>query len=434
MTDELARPFGFWTATALVVGGMIGTGIFMLPASIAPFGWTGMIGWVISIGGVLCVAYALGKLATALPEETGALAVTGAVLGPFWGVLIGWSYWVSCLAGCAMLAVGTTSYLSVFLPILSERPCIGALASVAILWAVTILNFAGARSAGRFQVVTTVLKLIPLVAVLAILASLTMSGQAHAPPLPSGRAAVSGLTAVVTLTLFPLVGFEAAGVASERVRDPGRTVMRATMAGTSLAGLLYIVVSMGIVFALPTATVAASDAPVALFVETFWGRGAALLVAFFAVVSAVGALNCWALLQGEVPLGMARAGLLPGWFGRISRQEVAVRPLVLATVVASLLVMSNASKSLGGIFTFAALLTTCTALWLYVAVCVAALIRRVAIPAAALGLPFTIWAMWGAGIAVSALSLALTLTALPLFFLRDRVDDRPALVSAEPAA
>lgn len=430
MADELARPFGFWTATALVVGGMIGTGIFMLPASIAPFGWTGMIAWVVSVGGVLCVAYALGRLSAALPEETGALAVAGAVLGPFWGVLIGWSYWLSCLAGCAMIAIGTTSYLSVFLPMLAARPFIGALVSVAILWAVTVLNLAGARSAGRFQVVTTLLKLIPLLAVLAILASLAFSGQAHSPPLPTAHAAVSGLTAVVTLTLFPLVGFEAAGVASERVRDPARTVMRATMTGTALAGLLYVVVSMGIVFALPAATVAASDAPVALFVETFWGRGAAMLVALFAVISAIGALNCWALLQGEVPLGMARAGLLPRWFGRISRQEVAVRPLVLATVVASLLVMSNASKSLGGIFTFAALLTTCTALWLYVAICVAALIRRVAVPAAALGLPFTLWAMWGAGIEVSGLSLALTLTAIPLYFLRDRAGSEVVLVNA----
>ncbi|WBO23480.1 APC family permease [Sphingomonas abietis] len=420
MTSETERPFGFWTATALVVGGMIGTGIFMLPANIAPFGWTGLIAWGVSIGGVLAIAYALGTLAMAMPEETGAVAITSRVLGTLPGVLNGWSYWVSCWAASAMLALGATSYLSVLVPAIATTPLAGALTAVALLWLITLLNLAGARIAGQFQMITTLLKLLPLLAVVVIVALLAMSGRSQLPPLPAPSTALSGIGAAITLTMFTLVGFEAAGVASERVRDPGRNVIRATMVGTAIAGLLYVVVSCGIVFSLPTAAVAASNAPVALFIETFWGHGPALLVAAFAVISAVGALNCWILIQSEVPLGMARAGLLPRWFGRVSAQDVPVRTLLLSTALASLLVLCNASKSLGGIFTFMALLTTSTALWFYLALCVAALVRRVAMPAAAIGLPFTLWAMWGAGIAVSALGLALTLTALPLYWLRPR--------------
>jgi APA family basic amino acid/polyamine antiporter len=405
MTTAQERPFGFWTATALVVGGMIGTGIFMLPASLAPFGWTGLLAWAISIGGVLAIACALGRLAATMPGETGAIAMTGRVLGILPGVLIGWSFWISCWAACAMLAIGATSYLTVFLPAIATVPFGGALTAVALLWAITLLNLAGARAAGRFQV---------------IVALLAARGEARLPPAPPLPAALTGLGAAASLTMFALIGFEAAGVAAERMRDPARNVVRATMAGTALVGLLYVVVCCGIVFTLPADVVAASNAPIALFIETFWGRGPAMLVALFAVVSAVGGLNCWVLVQGEVPLGMARAGLLPGWFGRVSARDVPTRALLLSTLLASLLVLFNGSKSLGGIFTFVALLTTTTALWFYLAVCVAALRRRVAVPFAAIGLPFTLWVMWGAGIEASALGLALTLTALPLYWLRPR--------------
>ncbi|WP_430985732.1 amino acid permease, partial [Escherichia coli] len=95
-----------------------------------------------------------------------------------------------------------------------------------------------------------------------------------------------------------------------------RNVVRATLFGLGLTGLLYIAVCSGIIFALPTAEVANAQAPFALFVERFWGHRAGLATAAFAAIAAIGALNGWTLLQGEVPLGMARAGLLPRWVGR----------------------------------------------------------------------------------------------------------------------
>jgi len=416
----IERPFGIWTASALVVGGMIGTGIFMLPTSLASFGWTGALAWMVSVAGVLSIAYTLGRLSATMPEARGTIEVTSAVLGELAGVLIGWGYWVSCWTSCAMLAIGATSYLSVFVPTLSATPLNGALTSVALLWLITLLNLGGARVAGRFQVATTLLKLVPLIVVVVIVALLFGSGERHLPALPEGSAILTGLTSAVSLTFFAFVGFEAAGVTSERVKDPARTIMRATMIGTIVTGLLYVIVCSGIVFTLPSAAVAASGAPFALFVETYWGHGPALLVALFAAISAIGGLNCWVLIQGEVPLGMARAGLLPRWFARVSARDVPVGVLILSTVLASALILSNASRSLGGLFVFIALLTTCTSMWFYLAVCVAALVRGVSKPTAIIGVPFIGWAMWGAGVEAGVLSLALTLAAVPLYLLRPR--------------
>lgn len=420
MDPSDSRPFGFWTATALVVGGMIGTGIFLIPASLAPFGWTGVAGWLISIGGALSIAYALGRLAAILPQTTGAVAITGEVLGVVPGLLIGWSYWVSCWSSVAALGIGAASYIAVFVPAIATQPLAGGLTAVGLIWALTLLNLAGARRVGDVQVVTTVLKLLPLAAVIAIAASLGARGAAAVPPVPPLPALGAGLGAAVTLTLFPLVGFEAAGVAASRVRDPQRNVIRATMAGTAATGLIFLLVCSAIVLMLPPAAVASSPAPFQLFVQHFWGRGPALAVAAFAAVSAIGALNCWVLIQGEVPLGMARAGLLPRSFARVSRRDVPVAMLILSSALASLLVLSNSSKTLGGVFVFVILLSTCTTLWLYLAICVAALIRRVAMPAAAVGVPFCLFAFWGAGAEASLLSLVLMLSAVPLYLLRGR--------------
>ena len=414
------RPFGFWTATALIVGGMVGSGIFLLPAALAPFGWTGVLAWVVSITGALCIAYVIARLAQAAPNESGIVAMTGAIMGPVTGVLVGWSYWVSTWAAVAAIAIAATSYLSVFVPALAATPLTGSLSSVALIWCLTALNLAGAAVAGRFQVLTTAIKLVPLVAVVIILGVIVPSGDAVLPPLPSADVVTTGLFAAITLTLFPLLGFESAGVVAGRVRDPARTVMRATMVGTALTGLFYILISSGIVLTLPTATLAASDAPFALFVETWASAGAGRWIAGFAAIAAIGALNGWILIQGEVPLGMARARLLPAWFARTGARDVPARVLIASSTLASLLVLSNSSASLGGIFTFAALLTTCASLWLYAAICVAALKRRIAMPFACLGLIFSALAMSGAGVTASGLSLVLMLSALPLYWLRGK--------------
>ncbi len=427
--DTMVRPFGLWTVIALVVGGMIGSGIFMLPASVAPFGWTGVLAWLVSIAGVLAIAYALGRLTALMPHADGAIEMTGAVLGPLAAVLIGWSYWISCWTAVATIAISATGYLSVFWPALSATPPASATTSIALIWALTLFNLRGARAVGRFQVATTLLKLLPLLAVLAILAALGIARSAPLAPLPPAPHLLDGFPAAITLTLFPLIGFEAASVVTARVRDPARNVMRATMLGTALTGLLYLLVCSGIVLVLPAAQVAASSAPIALFVDRFWGRGAGLGIALFAVIAAIGALNCWVLIQGEVLRGMARAGLLPGWFARVSARVVPVRGTLFSSMCASLLIATTASRSLNGIFTLAALLSTCSALYLYVGACAAAWFKGVARGAALVGAGFCLWAMWGAGLEASGLGLLLTLCALPLYWLRPAAAPRP-----EPAA
>lgn len=424
------RPFGLWTATAMVVGGMVGSGIFVLPAQLAPFGWTAIVAWACVIAGAGVIAFVLSRLAASMPEASGAVAMCAAALGPLPGVLIGWSYWVGVWSANAIIAVTAIHYLAVFVPELDATPRATALWAVGLVWFLTLLNYSGARAAGRFQVVTTILKLLPLVAIGAILAELALAGGKafHAP---RGAFAGSALTSASTLAFFALVGFESAGLVAERVRDPEHNVMRATLIGLVGTGLLYIIVCTGIVFALPAGTAAAASAPMALFVEIFWGHGAALAVAAFAAIAAIGCLNGWVLVQGELPLGMARAGVLPRWLDRTNRRDVPVGILVAASALSSVLILSTASRSTEGLLTFMLQLTTAATLWLYIGLCVAALILGIVRWGAAIGLIFSCWVMIGAGLEAIGWSLALMLSALPLYWLRGRGADAP--LTAEPA-
>lgn len=412
------RPFGIWTATALVVGGMIGSGIFVLPAQLAPFGWTAPVAWVCVITGAGIIALVLSRLAASMPEASGAVATCAAALGPLPGVLIGWSYWVAVWCANAIIAVTAVRYLAVFVPTLDGTPRAGAVSAVGLIWLVTLLNLRGARAAGRFQVITTALKVLPLLAVVAILAGLALGGGAAFHAHPHAAFAGKALTPAATLVFFALVGFEGANVVAGRVRDPARNLMRATLGGLAATGLLYLIVCSGIVLALPPVEAAAATAPVALFVATFWGHGASLAVAGFAAIATIGCLNGWVLVQGELPLGMARAGVLPRWVARTNARDVPVPILAASSALASALVLSTASRSTEGLLTFMLQLTTAATLWLYIGVCAAALKLRIARVPATIGLLFSCWVMIGAGFEAVGWSSLLMLSAVPLYRLR----------------
>lgn len=399
---------------------MVGSGVFIIPAQLAPYGWTGLAAWTVAIPGALLIAYILSELAAARPAATGAVAIVGEGLGPLPGLIIGWSYWVAVWAVNAIIALTAIRYLARFVPELTATPLATALGATALVWALTALNLGGARGAGRFQVATTLLKLLPLIAVVLILIGLAMHTPGQFSASPHTPFSGGSLSTALTLTFFPLVGFECASLAAERVRDPARNILRATLYGTALTGLFYFVISNGIVFAVPEGTVAAADAPVALFVETFWGRGAGLAIAAFAAIAAIGCLNGWVLLQGELPLGMARAGLLPRWFAQTSARDVSARSVLLASGLASLLILSGAIPGMENVLNFMLRLTTASTVWLYVGACVAALRLGVARVPAAIGLAFCAWVLAGAGIEAVALSIALMLTAVPLYWLRPR--------------
>ena len=412
------RPYGLSTATALVIGGMIGSGIFILPAQIAPFGWTGVVGWIVAIGGAMLLAWLIGQLTRAKPQTDGIVPLCAEALGPVPGLLIGWAYWVANCATNAVYALAATRYLALLFPVLGATTLNTVISALAILWAITALNSGGARGVGLFQQVTTVLKVLPLVAIILILGGFMLSGGHQFHTETQAPFAPSQLTPALGVTFFAMLGFEGASVIAGLVRDPERNIARATLIGVSVTGLIYLIISTGIMLTLPPAALAQSGAPIALFIGQFIGTRAGLVIAVFGAISIIGALNCWVLVNAELPLGMARSGLLPRWLGVTNARNVPIRQLLLSSMTSTLLILTGLSRSTGGLLDFMALVTTASNLWLYAGACVAALMLRIARPFAIVGFAFSLWVIWGTGWSAISLSIALMLTALPLYWLR----------------
>jgi len=431
-----ARKLGLLMSIALVVGNMIGSGIFLLPSSLAPYGLNSIVAWLLSAAGAIALAVVLSRLSRAFPEGGGPYAYTHAAFGPLAAFLVAWGYWINVWVGNAAIATGAVSYLVPFAPRIGADPHVSAAVVVAILWILTAVNCIGVRAAGWVQGVTTVLKVLPLLAIAAVgvfrVRLDSLAGNAAVP------FSLSAVTASATLTLFALLGLESATIPDGKVANPERTIPRATMIGTILTAFIYVVSCTTVLVLLPTARLAASHAPFADVAGMFWGGTGAALVALAAAISGFGALNGWILLQGEVPYVMAKDGVFPKVFARTSRRDTPVVALVFGSVLVTLLVFLNAGGTTVHVFTFMVLLATSACLVMYL-VCSLALLklqwqgrlgdaRRGTAGLAAVGLIATLYSLWaiaGAGTEASLWGLALFAAGGPVYLaMRRRASPR----------
>jgi APA family basic amino acid/polyamine antiporter len=409
------RRLGLLAAMALVMGNMIGSGVFLLPASLAPFGWNAVVGWIVTTAGAMVLAYVLARLTRALPEAGSPSGFVTAAFGAAAGFFVSWIYLVSIWTTVATIAVAAVSYLSAMIPALSAQAFRPALAALVLVWLIALVNLRGVKAAGGFQVVTVAIKIVPLLVVIAIAAVLFARGEAPVTPVDAVPITPGAVNTAATLTLWALLGFESASIAAARVRDPQVNIARATLWGTGLTGMLYLLVCSAIALLLPMAVAAASPAPFATFVARFWNPSAAALVTVFAVVSCVGALNGWTMLGAEMPRDMAERGLLPRWFAATDRSGTPRRALLVSTGLAALFVAMNGARSMQALFEYLLLLSTSATLWLYLACALAAWRLRVCRPLALVGAVYALWTLWGAGIGASGMSFILMALGLPIW-------------------
>jgi APA family basic amino acid/polyamine antiporter len=410
---------------------MIGSGVFLLPASLAPYGLNSLIAWLFTAAGGVGLAVVFSRLSRAFPHGSGPYAYTRNAFGPMPAFLVAWGYWISTWVGNAALATAGVSYLEPFIPRIGTTPQLSAALVLVFLWLFTAVNCRGVRTAGWVQAVTTILKVIPLLAIAGVglfavrPASLTANA---AVPFSFGA-----VTASATLTLWALLGLESATIPSGKVENPARTVPRATMVGTVLTTIIYIVVCTTVLILMPAARLATSNAPLADVARMFWGGTGATLVALAAAVSAFGALNGWILLQGEVPHVLAKDGIFPKAFAQTSPANTPIFALVFGSALVTVLVLLNASQTTVRVFTFMVLISTSACLVVYL-VCCLALLRLwwleqlggarpgtslLAVVGALAGL-YSLWAIVGAGREAALWGGVLFGLGVPVYWLMRR--------------
>ena len=360
-TPHLKRTMGLWMATALVVGNMIGSGVFLLPASMADAaGPISIFGWVFTAAGAILLAYVFANLGRAYPRTGGPYAYARKAFGDFAGFWTAWGYWIAAWAGNAAIAVAFIGYAAVFWGELGENNLLAALMGIAVIWFITAINILGARETGITQVVTTVLKFVPL-AVIGIVGLFFIDGGNYEPFAPNGEGAAISSAAVLALWAF--IGLESATVPAEEVKDPEKTIPRATMLGTAITAVVYIVATIAIMGIIPTAELAQSTSPFADAAGQIFGGGWDKVIAAVAMVATFGALNGWIMIQGRVPLAAARDGLFPPQFAKVhGKRGTPVFGLIVSSVLVSALMLMNYTKGLVDAFTFVILLATLTTL------------------------------------------------------------------------
>jgi len=428
--ERPGQKLGLLMCVALGMGNMIGSGVFLLPRDLAPLGWNAVIGWGVSIAGTLCLAVAFARLAKRLPTGCATYTYAAAAFGPGTGFIVAWSYWISCWTVVATLAVAAISNLSILVPALADGGASTALIAIGFIWFFTLVNLMGVRRAGGAQLLTLGLKLIPVVG--AVLVALWLWGNGTAPtPTMVGTQPVSldNIGSAATLTLFALLGFESACVVGDRVREPERTIPRATIIAAATTGLLYLLSCTAVTLLLPLETLEASNAAYATFFGTLVGPSAGQAVALFAAIAALGALNGFVLLQGEIPRDLAHRGLLPPIFARDNRFAVPWFTQIVSSALASFVVYANYARGLAELFKFMVLVTTSTAIIFYIVGALAALKleRSGEIKASAgfvalttLGFLYSCWAFYGAGWEASLWSVGLTTAGLPIYLAMRR--------------
>jgi APA family basic amino acid/polyamine antiporter len=419
---------------AMVVGTMIGSGIYLMPAVLAPSGPNVAVGWMLSIGGTMCIAFAMSRLAARIPG--GPTAYITRAFGDLAAFVAMWSYLVSVWSGMAAVALATAGALSYVFPATGTSGGILTIAAGSIV-ILTAINLAGVRKAGSLQVAATLIKIVPLMGVLVLVAARVGGGEQLEPlaAVPIGSASV---LAVAALTLFSLTGFEVGPITAPVTENAERNVPRAQIWGVAFTGLIYFSATMAVLGLLPSAITAGSKAPFADAISPVLGPLAGTLVALIAAISAFGANNALVLSGAQVMRSLADQCDLPPAFARTGPTGAPYASLITGAVVAIALLMMSAAPGFVSVYAFVALVSAVATLVLY-AMCSAAVLKlKMSGPGlgtlvAVVALAYSIAMFCGAGWEATKWGFALAIAGLPIRWVSRRFWTTPAPVPAQAA-
>ena len=425
--NEKKPTLGLITLIALVTGNMIGSGIFLLPSNLASIGSISLYSWLFTTAGAVALTFVFANLSAKLPKTGGAYAYARATLGEFIGFQTAYHYWIAVWVGNAAIAVALVGYLQVFWPALINRE-LSCLVAIAVVWLLTVVNIMGVRSVGLMQLLTTVLKLIPIFII-------GTMGWFYIHPnyyienyniTSSHQSSFSAISAGAALTFWAFIGLESATVPADSVKNPKRNIPLATIIGTLIAAAIYIASSIAIMGMLPASFLQNSTSPFADAAKIIFGSWGREFIAAGAIISCFGCLNGWILLQGQIPMAAASDRLFPKFFAKCNSRGVPATGLIATSILISLLLLLTASENLVTQFEIIILLAVFASLIPYFYSTIAEMIflrkagmenkksyLKMAIAIFA-GL-FAFWAIMSSGTKTIFYGVALLLSSVPLY-------------------
>ena len=424
MNSVNTKIIGFWRGWSIAVGCAIGSGIFMMPTLLAPYGLIGFGGWLIAGGGSILVALTMSRLVRRIPKTGGPYIYANEGLGHFAGFIIAWTYWIACITAIAGISIAFVSYLGFFIPAISDSAFLSLMASLVLVWLIVTLNIFSIESSAKFQVVSTLLKLLPLFFMMFL--GLVGFDPNNLPEMnPTNANPFMLLATVTTLVMWSFVGIETATVPAENFINPEKTIPKVLIAAVLSVLTIYILVSIAIAAIVPAEELINSSAPFALAATKILGFSGGVVIAFGALISTLGSLNANTLTAGNITFAAARDKLLPSKFLTLSDAGTPIFSFILAGSFVSFLLMLNYTKGLINAFIFFAMLSTLSTLIAYLFCAMAELKflkndnpskqRNTAIFLTFGTFLYAFFAIWGAGMEIVFYSFMLILVGMPMY-------------------
>jgi APA family basic amino acid/polyamine antiporter len=406
---------------------MIGAGVFMMPSTLASFGGISIIGWIASSIGAFLLAKIFAHLSKMMPgSDGGPYAYSKSAMGDFAGFLVAWGYLISVWCTNAAITVSFISALSTFIPALATNSLLAVFTGLATIWILTWINTLGVLASGKLQLITTILKVVPIFLV-GFVGIFFIQWDNFLPFNASGTSTLSAITATTTLTFFAFLGIECATIPSGSVDNPEKTIARATLLGTFIATAVYILSTVSIMGMIPAAQLKNTVTPFADAATIIWGAGAKYWVSAGVAIAAFGALNGYILIQGQLPAAIANDQLFPSIFAKKNSKGVPAIGVAISSVLVSLFMIMNYTKGLVDQFKFLILLTTLTVLIPYLFSTAAYIIFRLkevnlsrwikysAITLASLAFLFFMWMIIGSGQEIVYWGFVLCMSSIPVY-------------------
>ncbi|NNF74025.1 MAG: amino acid permease [Flavobacteriaceae bacterium] len=420
------KKVGLITATSLVVGNMIGAGIFLIPATLASYGSISILGWVFTAAGALILARIFSNLSKLIINKSGGpYTYSREGFGDFIGFLVAWGYWISIWISNAAVAIAIIGALSFFFPILKDDPILSISVGLSMIWFLTWINTKGVSTSGKVQVLTTILKLAPLVFVILIGIFFFEFNNFPAFNL-TGNPDFATFPVVAAVTLYAFLGIECATIPAENIKNPEKIIPKATMLGTIIVTCVYILGTIVLFGILPVDILNVSPAPFAEAGKIIAGDYGGYFVAAGAAISGIGALNGWILISGQVPMATAKDGLFPEIFKRENKNGVPHLGLIIGSILTSLIMLMNFTEGLVEQFSFMLNLTVLTVLIPYLFVAASYIIILVdkklhannfikTFVLGSLGFAYSLWAIFGSGSETVFYGFILLLLGVPFY-------------------
>ncbi|MBC8221172.1 MAG: amino acid permease [SAR86 cluster bacterium] len=427
MSSDQHRVIGFWKGWSIAVGCAIGSGIFMMPTMLAPYGLLGFGGWLVAGAGSILVALTMARLVKRIPKTGGPYVYVNEGLGTFSGFIIAWTYWVACVSAIAGISIAFVGYLGFFLPQIANSQINALLASLLLIWIIVFLNIRSLENSSKFQLISTLLKLLPLIFI--ILLGASNFNVNNLPELnPSNLHPISLIATVTTLVMWSFIGIETATVPADNVINPQETIPKVLIASVITILVLYILVSIAIAALVPASELLDSSAPFALAASKILGVTGGTIVSLGALISTLGSLNANTLTAGNLSLAAARDGLLPSKFVILSKNGTPIFTYLLTGAFVSILLILNYTKGVVNAFVFMAMLSTLSTLLAYAFCAIAEfkfsradkknLQRNNSLLISCGTFLYAFFAIWGAGIEMIIYSIILILIGTPIYLFK----------------